>query len=718
MKKKITCLMALLCCLFMLLGSFSSFADTYTYNIDGEPMNSPDAYQAHAQITSSQMGLKKALSYPSDIKADSDGNVYIADPENDRIVVLDKNYKLKFEIKTFTNSNGVEGDALAGCKGVFVWEGLESTEDGGYINSKYIYVADTENRRIVIFDKDGKYLRHLDAPSSDIFDEGESYTPKAIAVSSSMRIYVVSTSTYQGVMTLNNEGEFCGYIGATKAKYRNFQTQEQIEKSTKVLSTAFNNIVIDDEGFLWVTTNSIEESEASKALKNKKPDYATVKKISTSGDDIMKRNGFFAPMGEVQIGTLADAASSRGLVTGTSSVVGIAMGPEGTYSIIDDARSKIYTYNDQGELLFAFGDKGSQLGNISKVSSITYQGDKMLVLDSHTHSFTVYTRNQYGDMLIRAIKHDNERRYDLSITDWNDVLQRNNNFDAAYIGLGDAYYRSGAFEEAMEYYKVAYDTKGYSDTFQYWRKNFVEKNLIWIILVPVAAIFLISYLFKTAGKVNKKAALSGRRRRTFKEEFFYAFHVIFHPFDGFWDLKHEKRGSLRGAFAWLGLAVLVFTYQATSEAFIFNPRGAMTSVVAQMLGLIVPLVLWTVANWCITTLFNGEGSLKDIFIASCYCLAPIVLIIFPSTLLTYCVTASEATFITLIISVCYIWLGLLLFCSTMVTHDYSFGRNILTVIVTIAGMAIIMFILALFSGLFVKMASFISNIITEIQYRT
>lgn len=724
MKKKITCLTALLCCLVMLLGMLGVYADTYTYNIDGEPMNSPDAYQAHAQITSSQMGLKTALSYPSDIKADSDGNVYIADPENDRIVVLDKNYKLKFEIKTFTNGNGVENDALNGCKGVFVWEGLESTEDGGYINSKYIYVADTENRRIVIFDKDGKYLRHLDAPSSDIFEEGESYTPKAIAVSSSMRIYVVSTSTYQGVMTLNNEGEFCGYIGATKAKYnlfqvlwRNFQTQEQMEKSTKVLSTAFNNITIDDEGFLWVTTNTIEEAQASQALKNKKADYATVKKISTSGDDIMKRNGFFAPMGEVQTGIILDAASSQGLVTGTSSVVGIAMGPERTYSIIDDKRSKVYTYNDQGELLFAFGDKGSQLGNISKVSSIAYQGDKMLVLDAHTHSFTVFTRNQYGDMLIRAIKHDNERRYDLSITDWNDVLQRNNNFDAAYIGLGDAYYRSGAFEQAMEFYKVAYDTKGYSDTFQYWRKNFVEKNLIWIIIVPVVAIFLISYLFKTAGKVNKKAALSGRRRRTFKEEFFYAFHVIFHPFDGFWDLKHEKRGSLRGAFAWLGLAVLVFTYQATSEAFIFNPRGAMTSVISQMLGLIVPLVLWTVANWCITTLFNGEGSLKDIFIASCYCLAPIVLVIFPSTLLTYCVTASEATFITLIIAVCYIWLGLLLFCSTMVTHDYSFGKNILTVLVTIAGMAIIMFILALFSGLFVKMASFISNIITEIQYR-
>ena len=53
----------------------------------------------------------------------------------------------------------------------------------------------------------------------------------------------------------------------------------------------------------------------------------------------------------------------------------------------------------------------------------------------------------------------------------------------------------------------------------------------------------------------------------------------------------------------------------------------------------------------------------------------------------------------------------------MVTHDYSLGKNTATILGTIAGMAIIMFICALFTGLFAKMASFINKIITEIQYR-
>ena len=731
MRKVIISRIALICCLVMVLCPFIANAATYTYSIDGESLISPDAYSPYRTIDSSTIGLAVPLSSPSDIKTDSDGNIYIADPFNNRVVVLDKYYNLKFEISQFTNMNGIAYDSLSGCQGVFVWEGVESDGNDGYINEKYIYVADTENMRIVIFDANGKYLRHLDKPSSDVLEEGEIYKPKAVAVSSSKRIYVVSPQLYQGVMTLNDDGEFCGYIGATKAVYslfdiiwRNFQTQEQLEASEKNISSPFNNITIDDEGFLWVTKvpPPDEAINAEGALYSKVGDYATVKKINTSGDDIMKRNGFFAPMGEVAIFVRSSSASSFGQTTGISDIVSIAMGEEGTYSIIDEKRSKVYTYNKQGELLFAFGDKpgttnGAQTGEFNKVSSIAYHGSDMLILDAHTNSFTIFKRTEYGDLLLTAIKHNNNREFELSIDDWKAVLQRNNNFDAAYIGLGDAYYRNGDYETAMEYYKVAYDTVGYSAAFKLWRKAFVEKNIIWIIVVPVVAIFLIGWLFRFAAKVNAKAAISGRRK-TFKEEFFYAFHLIFHPFDGFWDLKHEKRGSVRGALAWLGLAVLAFTYQAVGEAFIFNPRGSMSSVIMQLSALLVPLLLWTIANWCLTTLFNGEGSLKDVFIASCYSLAPIPLIIFITTLLTYCVTDTEATFITLIISVCYVWIGLLLFCSTMVTHDYSLGKNIATILGTIGGMAIIMFICALFTGLFTKMISFISNIITEIQYRS
>ena len=83
-----------------------------------------------------------------DIETDSDGNVYIADPKNNRVIVLDRYYNLKFSIAGFTNSSGISTDALAAPSGVFVWEGLSTDINGDYVIERLIYVADTNNERI------------------------------------------------------------------------------------------------------------------------------------------------------------------------------------------------------------------------------------------------------------------------------------------------------------------------------------------------------------------------------------------------------------------------------------------------------------------------------------------------------------------------------------------------------------------------------------------
>ncbi len=62
-------------------------------------------------------------------------------------------------------------------------------------------------------------------------------------------------------------------------------------------------------------------------------------------------------------------------------------------------------------------------------------------------------------------------------------------------------------------------------------------------------------------------------------------------------------------------------------------------------------------------------------------------------------------------------MGILLFLSMMVTHDYSMFKNILTCIATVVGMAFIMFLAILFSSLMAKIVSFISSIVIEINYR-
>ena len=186
---------------------------------------------------------------------------------------------------------------------------------------------------------------------------------------------------------------------------------------------------------------------------------------------------------------------------------------------------------------------------------------------------------------------------------------------------------------------------------------------------------------------------------------------------GFWDLKHEHRGSLRAALVYLAVTVLTFFYQAIGSGYLVNPRGSYTTIVSQAISVVVPLMLWVVANWCLTTLFDGEGSFKDIFIACCYSLLPLVLLIIPATIYSNIATVAELDIVTFVGNIGFIWAGLLIFCGMMVTHDYTLGKNFIISLSTIVGMAFIMFIGILFTTLLGKIVSFVSNIIVEINYR-
>ena len=71
----------------------------------------------------------------------------------------------------------------------------------------------------------------------------------------------------------------------------------------------------------------------------------------------------------------------------------------------------------------------------------------------------------------------------------------------------------------------------------------------------------------------------------------------------------------------------------------------------------------------------------------------------------------------MITTIAFIWVALLLFFGTMITHDYSLFKNLITIVGTVVAMAFIVFLVLLFSMLLAKLVGLVSNIITEIQYR-
>ena len=705
---------------------------TYTYSINGQPLPSPDAYTPSRVITSDKIeGLDPAFDTPTDLFVDYNNRVYVADPTNNRIVIMNRDMtRVLKTLNSFTNSEGV-ADGLASPNGVFVTTPQSSSEDGE------IYVADTNNNRLVVFDYTGTYLRTIGAPVSDVFDSDSIYTPVSVVVDSSGRIYVVSRDTYEGIVALNADGTFSSIVASQKvttnildAIWERFQTDAQKEAQEEVLSQSFHTITIDSSDMIYVTTVNINEADQQSAItgKSKSSDYAPVKKLNPDGDDIMRRNGFYPPSGEVNVKSMY-TSTNKNAPTGASKVVDVALGDEGTWSIADAKRSHIFTYDKNGNLLYVFGDTGRQKGNLSEIAAISYQytdakskenglSAMLLVLDKKDNAISVYKRTEYGEILLTALEHTNNKEYDKAVDDWKDILQRNNNYDAAYVGIGDALYREGKWEEAMDMYKTAYDTSSYSNAFKMFRKDLVSQWIFAIVIGVVVLLILVSKFFGFAGKVNQKATL--KKKKNFGEEILYAFHVIFHPFDGFWDLKHEKRGSVRGATFWLVMVIIAFVYQSFGEGYIVagnSGSSAAGSAISQAVGILVPLLLFVTANWCFTTLFDGEGSFKDVYIATCYAASPLSYLTIAATIISNFVTESETGFVSLVTGVAWVWFALLLFFGIMITHDYSISKNILTFVVSVVGMAIIMFLVILFSGLMMRMTSFIANIATEVSFR-
>ena len=717
--KKISRILVLVFALIMLLslpvGAFNSY-QTYTYSINKEPLYSPDAYIPIGTYNSDYMGLSSEIKSPYDMVVDDEMNVYIADADANAVIVLDRYYKHKFTITTFTNEIGAP-DSFSSPRGVFVTDHKYDFE-GNIEEEGKIYVCDTQKYRIVVFDRSGNFLYVLDAPESELFEEGSVYYPVAVAVDKHDRIYVVSSQTTQGIIVLTKDGEFTGFIGAQEVTislwdiiWKRFQTDAQKKLSSQFVPVTFSNITVNDDGFVYATSEmATSESNTTDITK-----LTPVKMLNNAGSEIMKRNGFFPPVGEVSFATYSTDSS---MVLGTSVVGDVAVGDADTWSITDTKRSKIYTYDFDGNLLFAFGDRGNlQLGNITTLKAIAYQGDLLLALDSGTSkSITVYERTEYGDILYQAVADQRNREYDKAIDNWTEILMRNSNYDAAYIGIGQALYRSGQYEAAIEQYKAAYDTKNYSVAYMEIRKAAIEDIFILIPIAIVVICLIIGYLSKKIAKINLRVATSGEKI-TFGKELLYGFHILTHPFDGFWDLKHEKRGSVRASFVYIAVTVVVFYYQAIGQGYLFNPLGKYSTIITQIISVVVPFLLFIIANWCLTTLFEGEGSFKDIFIATSYSLLPLPLLIVPATIFSNFVTSSETDLINLFISIAFIWAFFLIFFGVMVTHDYSLGKNVITIIGTIVGMVFIMFVALLFTTLLGKVVGFVSNIFIEIGYR-
>ena len=118
-------------------------------------------------------------------------------------------------------------------------------------------------------------------------------------------------------------------------------------------------------------------------------------------------------------------------------------------------------------------------------------------------SLTVFTPTEYGSLIYEATELYAIGDYDASADTWAKVLEQNGNYDLAYIGLGKASFRQEEYKEAMDYFRLKRDKRNYSKAYMYYRKEWMEKNLGWVVAF-IVIIILVPLLIKWGMKISRE----------------------------------------------------------------------------------------------------------------------------------------------------------------------------------------------------------------------
>ncbi|MBQ9642533.1 MAG: YIP1 family protein [Lachnospiraceae bacterium] len=198
----------------------------------------------------------------------------------------------------------------------------------------------------------------------------------------------------------------------------------------------------------------------------------------------------------------------------------------------------------------------------------------------------------------------------------------------------------------------------------------------------------------------------------------FALYCITHPLDGFWDLTHERRGTMAAANTILFLTILVRILKLRYTSFLFmKVYWEDLNIFLYIASILFPLALWVIGNWGLTTLFDGKGRLGQVYMATCYALTPYPLIQFPLMIFSHFVTIDEAEFYAMLSVISLIWAAFLVVAAMGQIHEYSAGKNILFTIASLFAMLVMIFILMIFFSMISQGVAYFVSLVKEILFR-
>lgn len=670
--------------------------ETYTYSQGGEKvLSSTAAYVPGKVIRGTDLGID-AFKSPNDIEYNErEDRLYLLDTGNDRVISCDINYQNVEVIDSFLNND--TADFLKSPKGIYI-----DTEG-------YLYIADTGNARVLKMTTEGKLVKEMKRPISAQLDATVEYKPSRIAVSSQSNIYVVCEGIYEGIIELDQEGEFQNYTGMNLVKptpwqlfWRMVSTEEQRKNMAAFLPIEFTSIDMDEE-FIFAVSQ-IENTRNSSA----------VKRLNPGGQDVLINNSGMPIVGDVSF-------LSTGETRGNSVFSDICNLENGIYITTDITRGRLFCYGPEGDLLFVFGANGSQEGNLKTPIALTNKGYALYVVDSVANTITEFIPTRYGTTLLEAVSFYEQGKYEESNERYYNLLALDSNCETAYIGIGKTQLRSGLYEDAMANFKLANNRNYYSKAFKLYRKQVLSQYFDYLIAtLIIVSVGIVAFIIVKKRKSKVAARLSKNEKLPkIVQDIEHGFYICFHPFKGYSDMKYEGKGSLLGALV-IYAAFLLFSILRTAySAFLYNSSyGENVNILFEIVKFSLPVFLFCITNWCLTTLMDGEGTFKNILKFSLYGLVPFAIGQVVLLALSGFMTLEESAIFYALEGFVLLWTIVSIIIGNLTVHGFSLSRAIVTLLLTVVGIAIIVFFAFLLINLTYEVYSFITEVVSEIIMRT
>ena len=671
----------------------SAWADTaYRYDSRDRVVRTSPLYHVDRVVHFSDLGI--TVDDPRDFAVTGDGAV-VLDSGNSRLVWLDAEYRLVRVQDEFTD--GARTEMLSHPQGVFV------TGDGT------IYLADTDNRRIVVLDAAGGLVRILGEPANASFrimSADYEYRPVKIGVNALGTIYVIVRNLFEGFMQLDEQGRFEGFVGAPRVVvspvdllWARVFSPEQRSRMTLSLPIDYRTIDFTSDGYLLTTVAAGEQYSGE-----------PIRKLSNSGFEVPIAWG--------------DRTEPRGdllysVDEGPSVLVDVTGQPWGVFSALDQRRGRIFTYDGAGSLLAVMGGLGNRVGQFRTPVRIDARGNDLVVLDSGTRSLVVMKPTAYGRHVFAALALEANGFHDEAVRLWEKVLAYDSESDVAYAAIGRSRLAAGDYRAALRSFRRANDREGYSQAFAELRSDVARRIFLPVVLSAVTVAALLTVLVKL-GIGERCRALLARLGRTaamtrtlplarvnggdLVRALRVSLHTSIHPIRGFRELKSAQAAAVPAATVILAVLCFVYVLFRQGTGFVFNTTTggfdpARFDLVRVIPTILVPLALWCVVSWALTTILQGKGSLGQVYVATVFSTVPVLLAMVVLIPFSHVLVREEAGFYHGVLSLAFVWSGFLLLTSTMMTHDYDrLFRSILIILLILAGIGVTVFVfLVLFS---------------------